>query len=177
MNGYPEESSAQAAESGWMGLSGAIGGCLTVIGALSFFLCLGAFALGSLVRFDELGNQVPVVPYAIPAFYALACITVLSAILGGTALGIRAFGQKGVSTSEALRATFVSALLPLRYVIGALQSIAGLSIFLVLFLSGISVWWPIGALVVLSIIQGILLLTIRLLGGPGTVGAIIESEH
>lgn len=175
--GDSQGNSLQASGSSWMGLSGAVGGCLLVLSTLSFFLCIAAFALGSLVRFDEYGNEIAVLPPAVAAAYVLAFVTLLAAIAGGTALAVRAFGHKGVSTSQALQATFVGAFLPLRYIIGALQGLVALSICVVLFWPLVSIWWPIGALLGLSIVQGVLLLTIRLLSGPGIARAIIESEQ
>ena len=171
-----EGNQMQSSEPAWVGLCGATGGCLIVLSSLSFFLCLAAFGLGSIVRYDEGMTPIPLFPYAIPAFYALAVTAILTAIMGGTALGVRAFSQKSASTLEALRATFTSALLPLRYVIGALQAVAGIAIFLLLFFPVVGVGWAVGALVVLSLLQGLLLIVIRVLRGPGTLHALSRSE-
>lgn len=166
-----------SAEPGWAGISGAIGGCLTVVSCLSFWLCLGAFALGSLVSIEQYGSSTPVVPAAVYAFYGLCPLTLLTAILGGALLGVRAFGYKELSTMDALRATFVSALLPLRYVIGILQSLVLLAGCGVLLYPIVSLTWPIVAFVALSVAQVTLLVVARLLGGPGTVEAITNTEH
>lgn len=160
----------------WAGISGAIGGCLTILSCISFWLCVGAFAIGSISRIDTQGSSTPLVPAAAYAFWGLCALTLLTAVLGGAGLGLRAFGYKELSTMEALRVTFVSALLPFRYVIGVLQSLAFLAGCGLLIYPLVSITWPIIAFVALSVAQVILLIALRLLGGPEALQAIDQSD-
>lgn len=165
-----------ASEPTWAGISGAIGGCFTILSCISFWLCLGAFAVGSISRIDEQGSSTPVVPTAAYAFWVLCALTLLTAVLGGAGLGLRAFGYKEVSTMEALRVTFVSALLPFRYIIGILQSLAFLAGCGLLIYPVVSIAWPIVAFVALSVAQVILLVVLRLLGDSEALQTIEQSD-
>jgi len=77
---------------------------------------------------------------------------------------------------EALRVTFVSALLPFRYIIGILQSLAFLAGCGLLIYPVVSIAWPIVAFVALSVAQVILLVVLRLLGGSEALQTIEQSD-
>ena len=174
---YSEARIADTVEPHWARASGSVGGCLLLTSSISGSLCMVAWLLASIVRLDQAGNQVAVIPEAVPALYLLAGAAILAGVLGGAALGVKAFGMKGVSRVEALKFTFASALLPLRYVIGAFQGMIALAACLLLLFPWGSVWWAVGVFVVLSVLQGLISLAIRLLGGPGAMTDVAQAEQ
>jgi len=164
-----DESELSPSPPSWAGCSGAIGGCLTVVSCISFALCLGANYLQSLYTIDDLGVPSRAFPQALPITWALCALTLLAAVLGGAALGLRVFAYKEMSAVQALRVTFASSLLPIRYIVGVLQFLASL-FFCYLLLAAPhleTIVWPIGAFIVLTVLQIALWLTTAVLGGSG----------
>jgi len=171
-----DKGSNSTTDTGWPGAVGALGGCLAVATPVLLCLCLGAYAASTLFTVDE-GQARPLFPAAPLAFLVLALLTVGAAASAGLALGIRAFADRALSTSEALRITFVSTLLPLRYVVGGLQVLAMLALCPLLLIVPSYAPWALAGLIVTSVFQGLLLLAVRLVGGRGVVTAIVESEE